>query len=263
MTTVQNDYWRNVESKRHNLQTETQASNELKETARHNVVSEKETNRHNVAYERETNRHNVTTENESKRHNLTTEANETRKTSESIRHNKVTETESHRSNLANEQIGRRNAATNERKAQISAYEAETSRMSAESNKALNAAKQKELDLKNKFYSENPKMAAVLYSGGKIDSKIATALLGLGVLTTNEYTGLTGKRPTVQEAGTGGSEYMNVATVLNGMTGSGQFERVGSANRKTKTVEVTFKNVQQWNTFKKTYPELAKYVSAKY
>lgn len=52
----------------------------LKETERHNVVSEKETNRHNVVTEVETNRHNVATENidlsklgETKRHNIATE----------------------------------------------------------------------------------------------------------------------------------------------------------------------------------------------
>lgn len=63
----------------------------MKETGRHNIVTEKETGRHNVATEKETNRHNLVQENIDLGH-----------LNESIRHNKATETETNRHNLRTE-----------------------------------------------------------------------------------------------------------------------------------------------------------------
>nr|AVX53540.1 putative ORF1 [Marmot picobirnavirus] len=121
MTQIQVDYWRNVETKRHNVATEGQAVNELKEAKRHNTVGEKETRRHNVAGEKETKRHNIATEStekgkltetrrhnkagesidrykakETKRHNKASEGIDRSKTSETRRHNQVTEAQERR-----------------------------------------------------------------------------------------------------------------------------------------------------------------------
>lgn len=94
----------------------------LKETSRHNVVSEKETNRHNVTTEVETERHNRAGEfidlgklNESIRHNKATEGIESGKLAETTRHNQASETidlgklnESVRHNMASEQLSQSN-----------------------------------------------------------------------------------------------------------------------------------------------------------
>nr|AVX53614.1 putative ORF1 [Marmot picobirnavirus]AVX53735.1 putative ORF1 [Marmot picobirnavirus] len=116
MTDIQVRYWQNVETRRHNVSTETQARNELKETKRHNVTGETETKRHNVATERI----------------------DSGKLKESTRHNKVTESisrnslsETKRSNRANEKINRKNANTNAKNASTNARNAATNAKNAD------------------------------------------------------------------------------------------------------------------------------------
>lgn len=62
----------------------------------------KETGRHNLVTEKETGRHNVVTEGETKRHNMVQEGIDLGHLNESIRHNKATETETNRHNLRTE-----------------------------------------------------------------------------------------------------------------------------------------------------------------
>lgn len=111
----------------------------LKETERHDKVTEQETERHNKATEKETNRHNVETEvlgwatlAENTRHNMATESIARSQLAEVTRHNMATESIS----WANVGIAQQNAATNW-------YNAQTNRMQYQLNEyqtSLNAQK---------------------------------------------------------------------------------------------------------------------------
>lgn len=111
-TTIQVEYWKNQEIKRHNQAAENQAAKELAETARHNYrtegqtdVSQHEISRHNRAQESigfgqlaETTRHNTVQEGneaqrnqESIRHNMMMESNDAQRNAETVRHNQMTE----------------------------------------------------------------------------------------------------------------------------------------------------------------------------
>lgn len=76
MTSMQLEYHKYKEGARHNQATESQAKNELMETARHNLAFETETRRHNVVGEMETQRHNIVGERETNRHNVAAEMND-------------------------------------------------------------------------------------------------------------------------------------------------------------------------------------------
>lgn len=108
------------ETKRHNLMSEG-------ETERHNVVTENESNRHNVVTEKqqdsqiaindfaakETARHNLSTENETNRHNLIQEQLSQKAQDETARHNLATEIETNRANIARENETHRSNVANE------------------------------------------------------------------------------------------------------------------------------------------------------
>lgn len=117
MTHNQIEYFKYLESTRHNKVSETEtnrsnlaneriASGNLSESIRHNIAAENETGRHNQATEQleqgkltESIRHNQAAEEENRRHNIAYE-------DETARHNIATEFETNRSNVAHEAIAR-------------------------------------------------------------------------------------------------------------------------------------------------------------
>lgn len=150
------------ETQRHNLISEG-------ETSRHNVVTENESNRHNVVTEtqqdkqiaindfaaKETARHNLSTENETNRHNLIQEQLSKQAQDETARHNLATEIETNRANIAKENETHRSNVANEaetNRANI-ARETETNR----SNLVNESIKQYDADTRR---FSNPTAAAI-------------------------------------------------------------------------------------------------------
>lgn len=111
----------NVETARHNVQTEKVAIGELTvkrgtldETIRSNVVREKETQRSNVAKESEINRSNLVKEREIHRSNTANESIALDNLSENRRANVARESENQRSNVARESENYRSNTTREK-----------------------------------------------------------------------------------------------------------------------------------------------------
>lgn len=111
MLDVQVNYWRNQETKRHNVAVEKQEKANLKETRRHNRKDERlgrdtlrENSRHNKVWEGETHRHNLAGEAELHRHNVAGEALGWSTLNEDMRHNAALEAEQHRHNVKGEAL---------------------------------------------------------------------------------------------------------------------------------------------------------------
>lgn len=110
----EHEHIRYIETKKHNIATEKNASEQSEETKRHNEASEKETNRHNQISEDETKTHNAATEKETKRHNTATEINTYIANAETQRHNKASETLSLIANAETQRHNRKGEQETER-----------------------------------------------------------------------------------------------------------------------------------------------------
>lgn len=168
MLATQVAYQQVVESRRHNMEMESQGRTELgikqgtlDEAIRHNTVFETETHRHNVAGEelgwfnaQENRRHNLVGEdiawfnaNENQRHNLVTEDQGQQSINETIRHDKANENigfaninlgyanlrEQTRHNKASEAIGEYQARSSRIQADASATQARAAMANANTN----------------------------------------------------------------------------------------------------------------------------------
>lgn len=113
MTRNQIDYWKNVETERHNRAVEAQGLVDLDLKRQANTISAgslAETQRSNQAREAETNRSN-----------LAKEANELLRTNETIRHNQATESETHRSNVVQENLSNRSLKETQRHNEVTEF----------------------------------------------------------------------------------------------------------------------------------------------